>query len=50
MQPVGTPVAFIEITGENDGIGEHLLFLNIGRLVEQDLRAGGLIKTKCKNK
>jgi hypothetical protein len=43
-KPTGTPVAFIEISGENDGIKEYLLLLRIGRLVEQDLRDYGLLK------
>jgi hypothetical protein len=55
-KPTGTPVAFIEIppsagntqqgvTGENEGIREYLLMLNIGRTVEQMLRADGLLKS-----
>ena len=44
-KPTGTPVAFIEITGENSGIREYLLMLNIGRTVEQMLRADGLLKS-----
>lgn len=43
-KPAGTPVAFIEITGENEGIKEYLMVLKIGKLVEQDLREYGLLK------
>ena len=39
----GNPIAFIEITGENEGIKEHLMMLKIGKLVEQDLKDYGLL-------
>lgn len=41
----GKPVAFVEITGENEGIREYLLLLNIGRQVEQYLREVDLLET-----
>lgn len=43
-KPSGTPVAFIEITGENEGIREYLLYLNIGRQID---KTSGL-KVCCK--
>lgn len=45
-KPCGKPVALVKITGEMAGIREYLLFLNIGRLVEKDLRKFGLIRLR----